>query len=102
MSDQENISTSPNWQSKIYHIIFESDTPNAKTFDVILFILILASVAVVMLDSVASISEKYGTFFLYAEWMFTILFCPSIFLNEMTIRTASYSRNTKNVILALN
>ncbi|MDN3446300.1 ion transporter [Psychrobacter sp. APC 3281] len=57
------------------HIIIEgTDTRLGKLFDIVLLIAILASVAVVMLDSVLYMRLQYGTLFLYAEWFFTILF----------------------------
>jgi len=62
------------WRKRLFEVIFEADTPAGKLFDVLLIISILASVAVVMLDSVSSISEKWGTLLKAAEWFFTILF----------------------------
>ena len=57
------------------HIISEgTDTRLGKLFDIVLLITILASVAVVMLDSVLYMRLQYGTLFRYAEWFFTILF----------------------------
>ncbi len=58
----------------LHVIILEADTPYGKTFDIMLLLSILASVLVVMLDSVASVSEKYSNLFFYLEWMFTIFF----------------------------
>lgn len=60
---------------KRIHIVIEgTDTRLGKLFDIILLIAILASVAVVMLDSVLYMRLQYGTIFFYAEWFFTILF----------------------------
>jgi voltage-gated potassium channel len=61
-------------RQKIHEIIFEADTPAGKAFDVILIISILASVAIVMLDSIKTINVRYGDLFYIAEWFFTILF----------------------------
>jgi voltage-gated potassium channel len=68
------------WRAKIHEIIFEADTPMGKLFDVLLLILILASVLVVSLDSVADIHAKYETQLLRAEWTFTIIFTVEYFL----------------------
>ncbi len=57
-----------------YEVIFQADTKAGKTFDIILLVSILLSVFVVMLDSVSELHLEYRTFFLYAEWFFTILF----------------------------
>ena len=61
-------------REKLYHIIFESDTPAGKAFDVALLIAILLSILVVTLESVVEIMEKYGTWIKAAEWFFTIIF----------------------------
>lgn len=59
---------------KVYEIIFESDTPAGKAFDIGLLISIVVSVVVVMLESVQSIKAQWGEYFLIAEWVFTVLF----------------------------
>lgn len=80
------------WRSKIHEIIFGSDTPQGKNFDVALFIAILLSVLIVLLDSVAPFREKYGFLFFVAEWFFTILF--SI---EYILRIISSKRPSKYI-----
>jgi voltage-gated potassium channel len=55
-------------------IIFEADTPQGKAFDVVLLVAILASVLVVMLESVAAMRERAGTLLYLLEWFFTLLF----------------------------
>ncbi|MBL4818782.1 MAG: ion transporter [Deltaproteobacteria bacterium] len=64
----------PKWKQSLYRIIFESDTPAGKLFDVVLLAAIIISVTAVCLDSVASIRQVYGPLFRVAEWCFTILF----------------------------
>jgi len=61
-------------QKKLHEVIYEADTPAGKLFDVILLIVILASIAFVMLESVQSIDEKYHNFLNISEWVITILF----------------------------
>lgn len=63
-----------NWRSKLHEIIYEADTPAGKFFDVILLIAILASIVLVMLESVKSFDVKYHTFLNVSEWVITILF----------------------------
>ena len=63
-----------NLRKRIHIIIEGTDTRLGKIFDIVLLIAILASVAVVMLDSVLYMRLQYGTLFFYAEWFFTILF----------------------------
>jgi voltage-gated potassium channel len=65
--------TSP-WRLRIYMIIFESDTRAGRLFDLMLILTILASVLVVILDSVQSIASGHATLFNVLEWGFTLLF----------------------------
>ena len=48
-----------NWRDKLHEIIYEADTPSGKAFDIILLVFILASIALVMLESVNYIDAKY-------------------------------------------
>nr|WP_313974026.1 ion transporter [uncultured Psychrobacter sp.] len=61
-------------RNRIHIIIEGTDTRLGKLFDIVLLMAILASVAVLMLDSVLYMRLQYGTLFRYAEWFFTILF----------------------------
>lgn len=61
-------------KTRIFQVIFESDTPLAKGFDILLAILIFFSVAIVMLDSIQEYHERFGTIFYYTEWVITLLF----------------------------
>ncbi len=61
-------------------IVFGTDTPAGKLFDLVLIYSILISVAIVILDSVADLHSSYGTWFFYLEWFFTLLFTVEYFL----------------------
>lgn len=61
-------------RARLYRIIFGTDTPAGQGFDIILIYVILASVLLVMLDSVAAFSNPYSDIFFRLEWFFTILF----------------------------
>lgn len=61
-------------QHRLYTIIFESDTPAGKAFDVGLICAIIFSVIIVMLESVQSFAEKYKILFLTLEWVLTFFF----------------------------
>jgi voltage-gated potassium channel len=61
-------------RARLHEIIFESDTPAGKLFDVILLVAILLSVLAAILESVAGVRNRYGTFLYGLEWFFTILF----------------------------
>lgn len=67
-------------RARLFHIIFESDTPGAKAFDIGLIIAILLSVAVILLDSVGAYAQRYDTLFYVLEWSFTLLFSVELIL----------------------
>lgn len=62
------------WRRRGFIVIFEADTRAGRLFDLWLLVTILASVVVVMLDSVQSISARHGNAFDVLEWGFTIAF----------------------------
>ncbi|MCJ8305098.1 ion transporter, partial [Shewanella sp.] len=55
-------------------IIFGTDTKLGRYFDIALIVCIILSVALVFLDTVASIHERYGEIINILEWGFTIIF----------------------------
>lgn len=61
-------------QQQFYDVIFGTETPAGKWFDIALIAVILCSVAIVLLDSIAGINRNYGQLFWQIEWAFTILF----------------------------
>lgn len=63
-----------NLRSRTYHIIFESDTPSAKGFDIALIFIILVSVVSVILESIPAFSARFGTALHQLEWIITIIF----------------------------
>ena len=62
------------WRRTLYAIIFESDTRAGLLFDVALLVAIIASVVVVMFDSVHPLSSGYNESLEVLEWVFTVLF----------------------------
>jgi len=64
----------------LYRIIFEADTPAGRLFDVLLIASILASVSVVMLDTVQAVSAVHGRVLNILEWFFTVLFTAEYLL----------------------
>ncbi|AXG70987.1 cyclic nucleotide-gated potassium channel [Kordia sp. SMS9] len=77
------------WKSKLHEIIYEADTPAGKLFDIVLLILILASIALVMLESVDEFRLKHGKFLDIAEWVITILFSIEYIARIISIRKPS-------------
>lgn len=88
-----------NLRDNIHEVIFEADTPWGKAFDVVLLILILASVLTVMLESIESWGSAYGKWFLYLEWGFTIVFTIEYFLRLYSVRRPlHYAGSTWGII----
>jgi voltage-gated potassium channel len=73
-------------RERIGNVIFDTETPAARTFDVVLLWAILASVAVVVLESVPRIRALYGPELLLAEWAFTGAFTVEYVLRVITAR----------------
>jgi len=73
-------------KNKLYDIIFESDTPAGKRFDLVLIVSIILSVCVVLLDSVDYYNQKYGDFLYLFEWLFTIIFTLEYLLRIYCIK----------------
>ena len=59
---------------KLYVIIFESDTPAGKLFDVILIACILVSVLLVIIESLKGLPTYLTTPFVIMEFLFTGFF----------------------------
>lgn len=81
-----NAPSGPSLREKLREIIFESRTRAGRLFDEVLIVCIVASVAAVMLDSVTSVSEKYGRLFYILEWVFTIIFTVEYVLRLLTAK----------------
>ncbi|GLB49730.1 ion transporter [Neptunitalea lumnitzerae] len=75
-----------NWKKQLYEVIYEADTAAGKWFDIVLLFLIGVSIALVMLESVASIEAHYGDLFLVLEWIITILFSIEYILRIVCIK----------------
>ena len=82
MDTEKNIS----WQSRLHEIIYESNTRAGKAFDIALLVLIVLSIVVVVIDSVESIHEQYGTLLYNLEWIFTIVFTIEYILRLICIK----------------
>ncbi len=47
------------WKKKIFRIIYFSDTPSGKIFDLLLLLMIILSTFIVMMESVQKVDEHY-------------------------------------------
>ncbi|MBA4340802.1 MAG: ion transporter [Methylibium sp.] len=74
------------WRLKVYTVIFEADTRAGKAFDTGLIVLVLLSVLVVMLESVASIQARHGQMLDMLEYFFTAVFTIEYLLRLACVR----------------
>ena len=86
---EEKLKNKRNWKTVLHEIIYEADTKPGKLFDVILLIAIIASVILVMLESVESFDKQYHYFLNICEWIITILFSIEYILRIITIKKPS-------------
>lgn len=71
---------------RLYRMIFHHDRTLERNFDLWLIVAILASVLVVMLDSVAPIKARWHFGLYLAEWFFTLLFSVEYVVRLWTVK----------------
>ena len=87
------------WRLQLYTIIFEADTRAGRWFDQALLLTIVASVVMVVLDSVPAMNVRFGEVFSVAEWVFTGLFTVEYVLRLVCVqRPLVYARSFFGVI----
>src|SRR5471032_2795865 len=69
------------WRNRLYVMIFQTDTVAGRRFDSTLLLIILASLVIVVLDSIDAVHQNYADVLAYIEWGFTV-----IFLGEYILR----------------
>ena len=86
-------------RARLHEVIFESETPAGRYFDLALTWLILLSVATVVLESVREVREQYGKLLYALEWVFTLLFTVEYSLRLLSVRRPlRYARSFYGVI----
>jgi len=86
--------TESGWRKTFFEVIFESETPAGKAFDVALIWAIVISVAAVLLESVESVRAAFGTELYIVEWFFTLLFTVEYFFRLICVdRPLRYARS---------
>ncbi|AIL62847.1 ion transporter [Pseudomonas alkylphenolica] len=69
------------WRERLYVIVFQTDTVAGRRFDSILLLIILASLIIVIMDSIDEVHQNYAGLLAMTEWGFT-----AIFLAEYLVR----------------
>ncbi len=87
------------WRIALHDVIFGTETPLAKTFDIVLLWIILASVVCVSLESVASIAAQWGPALRLFDWVVTVIFTVE-YLARMAVvaRPVGYARSFFGVV----
>lgn len=61
-------------REELHKIIFESETVEGRRFDTLITWIIVASIVVVMMETVSEFHHTYWWIFFVLEWVFTIIF----------------------------
>ncbi|HRH65283.1 MAG TPA: ion transporter [Bacteroidia bacterium] len=86
-------------KNRIYKVIFESETPAGKAFDIVLMILIFLSVILVMLESIEHYMTTYASLFYSLNVIITVLFSLEYLLRCLSVpKPMSYIRSTYGII----
>ncbi|HEX2121284.1 MAG TPA: ion transporter [Thermoanaerobaculia bacterium] len=87
------------WRQRLHTVIFEADTRAGRAFDMALIVCILASVAVVVLESIAAVDGRWHRQLFAAEIGFTILFTIEYILRLIAVRRPlAYARSSLGII----
>ncbi|MDL5365742.1 ion transporter [Xanthomonas sp. NCPPB 2654] len=74
------------WRRRWFDIIYRHDTRPSRNFDLLLVAAIVASVAVIMADSVPALHARYARPMYVLEWGFTALFTAEYVLRLATVK----------------
>jgi voltage-gated potassium channel len=69
-----NTDNNRRWRERLYVMIFQTDTVAGRRFDSTLLLIILASLVIVILDSIDEVHQNYANVLAYIEWGFTLIF----------------------------
>jgi len=78
------------WRNRIHEIVYEADTRAGRLFDISLVVAIIASILVIMLESVRAVETTWHLELKIAEWVFT-----GIFTIEYVLRLVAVTRPVK-------
>lgn len=87
------------WRQRCFQVIFGYDTRSGRAFDIVLVLIILASVAIVIADSVTVLHARHSGIFKIAEWTFTLLFTIEYLVRLAVVRQPlQYARSFYGVV----
>jgi len=74
------------WRRTWFDIIHRHDTPPSRNFDLLLVVAIVASIVVVMVDSVEHVHQRRAGALYALEWGFTLLFTAEYLLRIAVVK----------------
>lgn len=77
------------WRNRWFNIIYRHDTPPSRAFDLALLGAIMASVAVIMIDSLQPAHQRLGGWLYGIESIFTLLFTAEYVLRTRVVKRPS-------------
>lgn len=87
------------WRHRSFCVVFGHDSLAGRVFDVGLIFVILASVAVALMDTVEPLKSRWGHVFFVLEWVFTLLFTAEYVFRLAIVRERlRYARSFYGVI----
>ena len=87
------------WRQRLHTVVFEADTRAGRAFDVALIACILASIALVVLESMPAINARWHRELFAAELAFTVLFAVEYVLRLIAVRRPlAYARSPLGII----
>lgn len=85
-ADSEAPPVRTSWRTTVHQVIFGTETPAGKLFDLVLIVLIALSVIVVSLETVQGLPPYLRTSLRLAEWIFTAFFLVEYILRLVSVR----------------
>jgi voltage-gated potassium channel len=87
------------WRHRLHEVVFEADTRAGRAFDLTLLVAIVASVGIVLAESVPEWRAEHGELFRRLEWLFTGLFTVEYLVRLAAVRRpAAWARSFYGVI----
>lgn len=86
-------------RERIHQIVFESDTPAGKSFDVVLLVMIFLSILLLMLETIPSYQQRWGDLFHTLDWVVTVFFTIEYFVRLYCVyRPMKYATSFYGII----
>lgn len=86
-------------KQQLRSVIFGTETPAGKRFDITLMVCIVLSVILIFIDTIEHINSRYGDYISIAEWTFTVFFTVEYILRlYCSLNRLHYARSFFGVV----